>query len=81
MASTKTIPYTKILSIEQRPASRGRVWGTGNFIHWHNLDVGRPRKKTGLVIDLGRHIKPVVTPDDPGAVIRILARHGIGVST
>lgn len=81
LASTKTIPYTKIRSIERRPAIRGRIWGTGNFIHWHNLDLGRPRKKTGLVLDLGRHIKPVITPENPGEVLRMLARHGVDVST
>lgn len=77
LASSKTIPYSKIHSIESRPASRGRVWGTGNFVDWHNFDVGRPRKKTALAINLGRHIRPVVTPDNPGEVIRVLARHGI----
>lgn len=80
LATTKTIPYTKIRSVTSRPASRGRVWGTGNFTHWHNLDLGRPRKRTGLVIDLGRHIKPVVTPENPGELLRLLARHGVNVS-
>lgn len=57
------------------------MWGTGNFAHWHNLDLGRPRKKTGLVIDLGRQVKPAVTPENPGEVLRMLARHGVNVST
>ncbi len=44
---------------------RLRIWGTANPRYWANLDPGRPRKRTGFVLDLGRSVKPFVTPDDP----------------
>ena len=62
-------------------AARGRtrIWGTANPGYWANFDPGRPRKSTGFVVDLGRRVKPLVTPDDPDdfeAVVR--ARSGLG---
>jgi hypothetical protein len=41
-------------------------------VHWWNLDAKRPHKRLALVIDLGRHIRPTITPDDPESVERIL---------
>jgi hypothetical protein len=46
---------------------RLRVWGTANPRYWANLDPGRPKKKVGYVLDLGRGVRPFVTPDDPEA--------------
>jgi hypothetical protein len=43
---------------------RLRIWGTANPRFWANLDPGRPRKKVGFVLDLGRRVSPFVTPDD-----------------
>jgi hypothetical protein len=31
-----------------------------------------------LVIDVGHHVRPTITPDDPDAVERILAGHITG---
>jgi hypothetical protein len=41
--------------------------GTGNPRYWANLDTRRPRKKAVFVVDLGRRVSPVVTPDMPDA--------------
>jgi hypothetical protein len=46
--------------------------GFGDFIHWWNLDPRRPKKNVALVIDVGRRVRPTITPDDPTAVARIL---------
>jgi len=75
---TKRIPYTSIKSVETLPLTglqkvrKWRLWGSGDFVHWWNLDPRRPHKSTALVIDVGRHLRPTITPNDPTAVTRIL---------
>jgi len=49
-----------------------RIWGSGDFVHYWNLDAGRPNKEVALEIGLGRRIIPTITPDDPDTVGRIL---------
>lgn len=75
----KKIPYSTIRSVNQRPLGplRGkwRLWGSGDFVHWYNLDRSRPKKETAIEIDTGRRIRPTITPDDPAAVNRILTEH------
>ncbi|MFG2793378.1 hypothetical protein [Streptomyces sp. NPDC048419] len=74
----KRIGYTSIKSIEKldltgmNKVRRWRIWGTGDFLHWWNLDPQRPRKNCALVIDVGRRVRPTITPDDPDAVLRVL---------
>lgn len=69
---TKRIRYASIRAVRRVELStvRGmwRIWGTTNPRYWANLDPQRPRKRVGLILDLGRHIRPFVTPDDPDAV-------------
>lgn len=81
LATSKRVPYSDIRSMRPCASGRGRIWGSGDFVHWRNLDVRRPRKTMGLVIDTGHRIKPVITPDDPDEVIRVLSRHGVTPST
>jgi hypothetical protein len=47
---------------------RGRIWGTANPRYWASLDPGRPGKRQALVLDVGRFVRPFITPDDPDAV-------------
>jgi hypothetical protein len=54
---------------------RLRIWGTANPRYWANLDPGRPRKKTGFVLDHGGRVRPFVTPDDPAAFEAALRAH------
>jgi hypothetical protein len=74
----KQIPYTAIQGVGTLPLTGAnsvrlwRIWGSGDFVHWWNLDPRRPGKDTALVIDVGRWIRPTITPDDPTAVTRIL---------
>jgi hypothetical protein len=76
---TKEIPYSSIRSVKRHPLTgvrgRWRIWGSGDFKRWWNLDPGRPHKEVALEIDVGRRIVPTITPDDPDAVERILAEH------
>ena len=75
----KRIPYTSIRGVERLPLTgankvlRWRIWGSGDFVHWWNLDAHRPGKDLALVIDVGHRVRPTITPDDPDAVERILA--------
>ncbi|MGH2864990.1 MAG: hypothetical protein ACRDJX_07035 [Solirubrobacteraceae bacterium] len=54
---------------------RGRIWGTANPRYWANLDPARPRKRVGFVLDLGRPVRPFLTPDDPDAFEAALSSH------
>jgi hypothetical protein len=56
-----------------------RIWGTTDPRYWFHLDPGRPRKQTALVLDVGKWVKPVITPDDPETVAAIIEqrRHPI----
>ena len=59
-----------------------RIWGTGNFKIWANLDTKRPHKKVAFIIDNGKSVKPFVTPDDPDAFEAVVReRAGLGPST
>ena len=77
----KRIPYEAIKGVEHLPLDglnkvrRWRIWGSGDFVHWWNLDPRRIHKEVALVLDVGRRIRPTVTPDDPQAVERIVGEH------
>jgi hypothetical protein len=81
----KRIPYSKIRSVHRRDISalsgQLRIWGSGDFKHWYNLDPGRTKKTSALDIDLGRRIVPVITPDDTDRVVAVLSAHGVDVTT
>jgi hypothetical protein len=74
---SKTIPYASIRSVTRRPLTsvrgRWRLFGSGDLRHWWNLDGRRPRKSLALDLDIGRHVHPTITPDDPDTVDRILS--------
>lgn len=75
---TKRIPYASIRGVRTLPLKglqrvrRWRIWGSGDFVHWWNLDLHRPSKNTALVVDVGRFVHPTITPDDPTEVARII---------
>jgi hypothetical protein len=82
----KRIPYTKIERV-RRAAMGGltgkyRIWGSGDFVHWYNLDPGRPGKSVQFIVELpGARVSPVITPRDPDAVAAEFAAHGVNVTT
>jgi hypothetical protein len=75
-AGPKRIPYAKVRNVVVRPMSwrtgRGRLWGTADLRYWLPLDLRRPGKHTLLCVDVGRYVKPCVSPDDPNRVIGLL---------
>jgi hypothetical protein len=77
----KTVPYTAIRAVDVLPLTgwnwirRGRLWGSGDFLHWWNRDLHRTGKKTALVLHVGGFVRPTITPDDPSTVQRLIAQH------
>lgn len=77
----KRIPYAALKGVAELPLTgankvrRWRLWGSGDFLHWWNLDPQRPQKSMALVLDVGRHIRPTITPDNPASVEQILREH------
>jgi hypothetical protein len=82
----KRIPYGRI-ELARRERMGGltgkyRIWGSGDFVHWYNLDAGRPAKSVQFILELSsRRVSPVITPRDPDAVAAELATHGVNVTT
>jgi hypothetical protein len=76
---TKRIPYSAIRSVRRIELSalrgKGRIWGTANPRYWASLDPGRPKKKVGLILDLGRFVHPFLTPDDPDSLEAAIRAH------
>jgi hypothetical protein len=74
----KRIPYTSIKGLQRlsltgaNKVRKWRIWGSGDFVHWWNLDPSRTRKEVALVLDAGGRVRPTITPDDPDAVERIV---------
>ena len=68
----KTVRYADIRSVRRvrlGPLSGGaRIWGTSRPTVWASLDPARLGKSEGLLLDVGRRIRPFITPDDPAAV-------------
>jgi hypothetical protein len=75
-AGPKWIGYPDVRQIRTQPinwsSGRGRIWGTSDPRHWLALDIHRGSKRTLLVLDIGRRVKPCITPDDPDRVIELL---------
>jgi hypothetical protein len=72
----KKLRYPSIRSVEKRSLrpvrGRWRLWGSGDFVHWYNLDLGRREKNVALELHTDGRIVPTITPDDPNAVERIV---------
>jgi hypothetical protein len=81
---SKHIAYGDIHSVQFRRigtwSGQWRIWGSGDLKHWFNLDPGRTKKTSALVIDLDRRVLPVITPDDTDRVVSVLRAKGIEVT-
>jgi hypothetical protein len=80
---SKKVPYGSIKGVQRIALSpmrgRARIWGSANVGYWANLDTSRPSKKEGLILDLGKKVKPFITPEDVDRVESILRdRAGLG---
>jgi hypothetical protein len=76
---TKRIPYSALRAVQKVDLGtfrgRGRMWGTGNPRYWASLDPRRPGKRAGFLLDVGRGVTPLITPDDPAAVEDCIRAH------
>lgn len=76
---TKRIRYQSIHNLQRvrmtATGGKARIWGTANPHYWASLDPKRPKKEVGLLIDVGRRVKPFITPDDPDAVEALIRSH------
>jgi hypothetical protein len=76
---TKRIPYDAIRQVQRVSLGalrgRGRIWGTANPGVWASFDPRRPAKRTGFLIDNGRSVRPLITPDDPEAADACFRNH------
>jgi hypothetical protein len=75
-AGPKRIAYGEVRQILTQPMSwlsgKGRLWGASDPRYWFPLDTHRPSKRILLVLDIGRRVRPCITPDDPDRVIELL---------
>jgi hypothetical protein len=83
---SKHVRYGEIKGLERLDMSplkgKLRIWGTGNFKIWANLDTKRPHKEVAFIIDNAKSVKPFVTPDDPDAFETVVReRAGLGPSS
>jgi hypothetical protein len=73
---TKRIPYSSIKGVHSVDIAaftgRARIWGTANPGYWANFDPKRPKKKVALILDLGKRVKPFITPGDPEAAESVI---------
>ena len=78
-AASKRILYTDILGLRQRAigawTGKGRLWGSGDLRHWAPLDLHRPKKDTAIILDLGKFVRPVFSPNDPERVMALLHQY------
>ena len=75
-------PYAQIRAVREiglGSVRRWRLWGTTDPRRWFNLDIGRRHKRAAFIVDIGKRVTPVVTPDDPQRFVAVLRSHGIQV--
>lgn len=75
-ANSKRVAYSDIQGIKAQQMSwasgKGRFWGATDPRYWFPLDMHRGSKKTLLILDVGRKVRPCITPEDPAKVIEVL---------
>ena len=78
----RRIPYgeiRRVTTVHLGGLRRWRIWG-GDVRHWFNFDARRPEKPLALILDVGKAVKPTITPDDPQQVLDVLRRHGVQIN-
>ena len=72
----KRITFDEIKSVDVRPsgfATRWRLWGSTNLVNWFPLDMRRPKKAQLVELDLGKRVKPSITPDDANQIAALIS--------
>ena len=76
---TKRIPCSSVRSVRRVDigacTGKGRIWGTANPRYWASLDPQRRNKRVGLILDVGRYVRPFITPADPDVVEALIREH------
>jgi hypothetical protein len=76
LGTSKRIPYTRIKGVQERQmgtlSGTGRLWGSSDLRHWFPLDLRRLQKEKALILDVGKWVRPVITPEDPDRVLALL---------
>jgi hypothetical protein len=76
LATPKRIAYTAIQGIKAESMSwssgKGRFWGASDPRYWFPLDTRRGSKPILLILDVGRRVRPCITPENPDRVIELL---------
>jgi len=78
----RRISYAEIRTVTKRrlrSLQKWRIWGSGDLRHWFNFDGHRPSKEVALVLDVGKRVRPAITPDEPERVVAVLRSHGVHV--
>jgi hypothetical protein len=77
---TKTVRYDAVKAVRRVAmgplTGQFRLWGSADLRLWASLDPHRMRKSEGLIVDVGRTVRPITTPDDVPAVA-VPAAHGV----
>jgi hypothetical protein len=81
LGTPKVIAYRDIQAVTRITlgplAGSCRIWGTSHPDYWWHLDWSRPRKGTALVLDLGRRVRPVITPAVTDLVAAIIQERSL----
>ena len=76
LGTSKVIAYGEIREVIPITIStwsgKWRIWGSSDPRYWWHLDWSRPQKDVALVLDLGRPVRPVITPGNPELVAGII---------
>ncbi len=82
LGTSKRISYARIKGVQEKHmgalTGKGRLWGSGDLRHWFPLDPRRPQKEKALVLDVGKWLRPVITPEDPDRVLALLQEYTSG---
>ena len=75
LSAPKRIAYNKIRGIKAKPMSwarKRRFFGAADPRYRFPRDVHRASKQILLILELGRWVRPCITPEDPARVIALL---------
>ncbi|KAA1250473.1 hypothetical protein F0Q45_09400 [Mycobacterium simiae] len=75
-ATSKKVAYRDIKGIKTEQmgwaSGKGRFGGASDPRYWFPLDIHRGSKTTLLILDVGRRVRPCMTPEDPDRVVELL---------
>jgi hypothetical protein len=76
LTAPKRVAYNKIRGVRAKPMSwasrKRRFLGAADPRYRLPRDMHRASKQTLLILELGRWVKPCITPEDPARVIALL---------